>query len=106
MSSPAHGLEQAQLALIEALDAHDAQAIETAVQSLTAAVEQLGASGAIYANQDIRADFDRLEKLADAASYRITLLQQQTRRRLEMLHDQDKIKSQTYSRPAARIVEA
>lgn len=99
-------LEQAQTALIAALDAQDADAIDAAVNSLAPLIEALQNSSALYAGADARARVEGLNKMADAAAYRINILHSQTRTRLEMLHDHSSKTTQTYSRPKAAAVSA
>lgn len=102
----AQNLEAAQTALIQALDAQDASAINKAVAAMTPLVAQLQAGSALYANADAKERLDHLCNMADAAMYRINILHDQTRRRLEMLHDQRGKTAKTYGRPTARIIEA
>lgn len=106
MTSLTHRLETAQKALIGALDAQDAEAIQFAIVALTPLVEELQHSSAIYADAETKQSFEKLGKLADAAIYRVNILHDQTRRRLEMLHDQRGKTAQTYARPVARVIEA
>ncbi|MEM1132582.1 MAG: hypothetical protein AAGH53_06585 [Pseudomonadota bacterium] len=106
MTSLSERFEQAQTALIAALDQQDADAITAASERLAPLVAELRGSNTIYANDENKESFEKLKQLADAAMYRIDILQDQTRRRLEMLNDQRNSTAQTYGRPAMRAAEA
>lgn len=99
-------IEAAQVALIKALDTQDASAIQAAVSALEPLMDELQRSNAIYANVDTKKRFENLRNMADAAMYRVNILHDQTRRRLEMLHDQRSQAGDIYARPVARIIEA
>jgi hypothetical protein len=102
----AQRLEAAQSALIAALDAQDAPAIQAAVATLTPLVAQLQSGNTLYASADAKEQYEHLRNMTDAAMYRINILHDQTRRRLEMLHDQRGKTAKTYGRPTVRVIEA
>ncbi|WOE74756.1 hypothetical protein [Alterisphingorhabdus coralli] len=98
--------EAAQRELIAALDAQDAEAIEAASIVLGPLVEELQGGAALHANAEVKERFENLRNQADAAMFRLDLLQAHTKRRLEMLNDQQRHNAQTYTRPALRAVKA
>ena len=81
-------IQAAQEQLIAALDAGDAHDIMIATGALSMLIDELRDLPALYANDDARAAFERIEKLSNAAAHRLRMLTDHTRQRLDLLgHD-------------------
>ncbi|MDE0932565.1 MAG: hypothetical protein OSA47_03050 [Novosphingopyxis baekryungensis] len=80
-----HRIQAAQQQLIAALDAGDAPDILTATGTLSSLIDELRATPALYASTDLREEFEHIEKLSVAAAYRLRVLTDHTRQRLELL---------------------
>ncbi len=78
-------IQTAQERLIAALDDGDAHEIMSATTALSMLIDALRDTPALYANQDARDAFERIDKLSQAAAYRLRVLTDNTRRRLELL---------------------
>lgn len=85
---PAQRIQAAQEQLIAALDAGDAPDIIDATGKLSRLIDDLRDLPTLYASQDMREAFERIDKLSHAAAYRLRMLTDHTRQRLELLgHD-------------------
>ena len=78
-------LDDAQAALIAALDAHDIDAIDAANAAVASAVEAVRAAGGWRDRPGLRQDLIRILKTAEAARGRINALSDQNRRDLDKL---------------------
>ena len=87
---PILSIQTAQERLIAALDAGDAQDIMTATGELSTLIDELRDLPAIYADNDTREAFDRIDKLSHAAALRLRMLTDHTRQKLEMLGHEDR----------------
>ncbi|KQX26121.1 MULTISPECIES: hypothetical protein [unclassified Sphingomonas] len=72
-------------ALIAALDAHDIDAIETALPAFGRSVEALGAPGDWTTSPGVRARLEEAMRLADGARARVRYLADRTQQRIDML---------------------
>lgn len=78
-------LDDAQAALVAALDAHDLDAIESANAAVAVAVEQMRVVGGWRDRPGLRDDLMLTLKRAEAARGRVNALADQNRRQLEKL---------------------
>jgi hypothetical protein len=78
-------LDDAQAALIAALDAQDIDAIDAANAAVASAVEAVRAAGGWRERPGLRQDLIRILKTAEAARGRINALSDQNRRDLDKL---------------------
>lgn len=88
----------AMLALREALDGSDAEAIETASARLATAVSRVRAQGAWLDEPALREELAALGPLIEAARVRISFLADQTRQRIALLAERGVMPPLTYSR--------
>ncbi|WP_420605843.1 hypothetical protein [Novosphingopyxis sp.] len=82
---PAQRIQTAQELLIAALDAGDAQDIIDATAKLSTLIDELRDLPTLYANDDARDAFERIDRLSHAAAYRLRVLTDHTRQQLELL---------------------
>ena len=83
-------IHAAQERLIAALDAGDAHDIMSATSDLSALIDELRDTPALYASEEMREAFERIDKLSHAAAYRLRLLTDHTRQRLDLLGHEGK----------------
>ena len=78
-------LNEAQAALIAALDMHDIEAIDAANAAIAAAVDQVRSTGSWHDRPGLRDDLIHLLKMVEAARGRVNALSDQNRRDLDKL---------------------
>ncbi|MES2498878.1 MAG: hypothetical protein V4618_22405 [Pseudomonadota bacterium] len=79
------GLIASSEALIAALDAHDIDAIETALPAFGRGVEALRVPDAVLPSPGARARLEEAMRLADAARTRVRYLTDRTQQRIDLL---------------------
>ncbi len=82
---PAQRIQAAQEQLIAALDAGDAHDIMTATGALSTLIDELRDLPTLYANDDAREAFERIDRLSHAAAYRLRVLTDHARQQLKLL---------------------
>lgn len=101
MSSAIERVIDRQQALLAALDARDAGAIEAATAALTAALTALRAPGALQADAAALTQLDHARKQSEAARIRINVLSDWNRQRIDRLAElRGGAGGQVYSKPA------